>query len=109
MGLRPILQHSNTSITPTFKTEVFMRSLVRDYLNQDLSRRGFLKSMAAAGFTVAAAHSVLENLVPAAHAQNAGKEYLNAFEGTGGELLVEQLLQTGVDYLFVGNGSGLGS
>ena len=45
-----------------------MRNLVRDFLNQDLSRRGFLKSMAAAGFTVAAAQSVLDNLVPAAHA-----------------------------------------
>ena len=86
-----------------------MRNLVMEYLNQDLSRRGFLKSMAAAGFTMAAAESVLQNLVPVAHAQTAGKEYVKAFEGNGGELLAEQLLQTGVDYLFVGNGSGLGS
>ncbi|TMA84664.1 MAG: twin-arginine translocation signal domain-containing protein, partial [Deltaproteobacteria bacterium] len=86
-----------------------MRSLVRDFLNQDLSRRGFLKSMAAAGFTVAAAESVLQNLVPVAHADTAGKEYWKEFEGNGGAMLAEQLLQTGNEYLFVGNGSGLGA
>src|SRR5205823_12021900 len=96
----PILHHSH------FHTEVSMRSLVRDFLNQDLSRRGFLKSMAAAGFTVAAAESVLKNLVPLAHADTAGKEYWREFEGNGGAMLAEQLLQTGIDYLFVGNGSG---
>src|SRR4030095_7922878 len=97
------LHHSN------FHTEVSMRSLVRDFLNQDLSRRGVLKSMAAAGFTVAAAESVLKNLVPVAHADTAGKEYWKEFEGNGGAMLAEQLLQTGIDYLFVGNGSGLGA
>ncbi|TMA94461.1 MAG: twin-arginine translocation signal domain-containing protein, partial [Deltaproteobacteria bacterium] len=86
-----------------------MRSLVRDFLNQDLSRRGFLKSMAAAGFTMAAAESVLQNLVPVAHADTAGKEYWKEFEGNGGAMLAEQLLQTGNEYLFVGNGSGLGA
>ena len=86
-----------------------MRGLVMEYLNQDLSRRGFLKSMAAAGFTVAAAESVLENLLPVANAQTAGKEYVKTFEGNGGALLAEQLLAAGMEYLFVGNGSGLGA
>ena len=58
-----------------------MRSLVRDFLNQDLSRL-FFKAMAAAGFTVAAAESVLQDLVPVAHAQTAGRQYVKAFEGT---------------------------
>ncbi|MGH7834614.1 MAG: twin-arginine translocation signal domain-containing protein [Candidatus Binatia bacterium] len=48
-----------------------MRNLVKRYLDEGLSRRGFLKSMAAAGFTMAAAESVLKNLVPVAHAQTA--------------------------------------
>jgi len=87
----PILHHSSSH------TEVSMRSLVRDFLNQDLSRRGFLKSMAAAGFTMAAAESVLKNLVPLAHADTAGKEYWKEFEGNGGAMLAEQLLQTGID------------
>lgn len=86
-----------------------MRALVRDYLDLGLSRRGFLKAMAAAGFTLTAAESVLKNLAPVAHAETAGKEYWKEFEGNGGELLAEQLLQTGNEYLFVGNGSGLGA
>lgn len=86
-----------------------MRDLVMGYLNHGLSRRGFFKAMAAAGFTMAAAESVLRNLTPVAHAQTAGKDYVRAFEGNGGALLAEQLLQTGTEYLFVGNGSGLGA
>ncbi len=86
-----------------------MRSLVMDYLKQDLSRRGFLKAMAAAGFTVAAAESVLKSLAPLAHADTVGKSYVKPFEGNGGALLAEQLLATGTEYLFVGNGSGLGA
>jgi acetolactate synthase I/II/III large subunit len=86
-----------------------MRALVKDYLDLGLSRRGFLKAMAAAGFTMAAAESVLQNLAPVAHAETAGKEYWKEFEGNGGALLAEQLLQTGNEYLFVGNGSGLGA
>ena len=86
-----------------------MRALVRDYLDLGLSRRGFLKAMAAAGFTLTAAESVLKNLAPVAHAETAGKEYWKEFEGNGGELLAEQVLQTGNEYLFVGNGSGLGA
>lgn len=86
-----------------------MRNLVMDYLNQDLSRRGFFKAMAAAGFTVAAAESVLESLAPIAHAETVGKSYVKPFEGNGGALLAEQLLAAGTEYLFVGNGSGLGA
>ncbi len=86
-----------------------MRDLVMAYLNQELSRRGFLRSMAAAGFTVAAAESVLTSLAPVAHAQSAGKPYVKPFEGNGGALLAEQLIQAGIEYLFVGNGSGLGA
>jgi len=86
-----------------------MRSLVMDYLREDLSRRGFLKAMTAAGFTLAAAESVLKSLAPVAHAETAAKSYVKPFEGSGGELLAEQLLQTGAEYLFVGNGSGLGA
>lgn len=86
-----------------------MRNMVIDYLRQDLSRRGFLKAMATAGFTVAAAESVLKSLAPIAHAETVGKTYVKPFEGNGGALLAEQLLQAGVEYLFVGNGSGLGA
>ena len=39
-----------------------MRDLVMRYLSHDLTRRSFLRSMAAAGFTLTAAESVLDSL-----------------------------------------------
>ena len=39
-----------------------MREVVQQYLGQGLSRRGFLKSMTAMGFTAAAAEAVLQPL-----------------------------------------------
>ena len=41
-----------------------MRDLVMRFLNDGLSRRGFLKKMAAAGFSTVAAKAVLESLSP---------------------------------------------
>lgn len=89
-----------------------MRELVREFLNRDLSRRGFLKAMAAAGFTATAAESVLNSLVPVAQAADGAavaRSYLKMTEGNGGVLMAEQLMAAGVEYLFVGNGSGLGA
>ena len=83
-----------------------MRSLVMRYLNHDLSRRSFLKGLAAAGFTVTAAQSVLDSLTPYAHAASIPKEKIRMFEGTGGELLAEQLIASGVEYVFGNSGTG---
>jgi benzoylformate decarboxylase len=82
-----------------------MRELVMRYLNRDLSRRSFLQGMAAAGFSLAAAESVLKSLIPLAEAQTVAPEAVRLMEGTGGELLAEQLKAAGVKYLFYGNGS----
>jgi hypothetical protein len=45
-----------------------MRDLVMCYVSHDLTRRSFLKNMAAAGFTLTAAESVLKSLTPLAEA-----------------------------------------
>jgi benzoylformate decarboxylase len=83
-----------------------MRDLVMRYLNHDLSRRSFLKSLAAAGFTLGAAESVAQSLTPYVHAQSIPKEKIRMFEGTGGELLAEQLMASGVEYVFGNSGTG---
>lgn len=83
-----------------------MRELVMRYLNRDLSRRSFLKSMAAAGFTLGAAESVMQSLAPYVHAQEIPKHKIKVFEGTGGELLAEQLMASGVGYVFGNSGTG---
>jgi thiamine pyrophosphate-dependent acetolactate synthase large subunit-like protein len=87
-----------------------MRDLVRRYLQHGLSRRGFVDCMVQSGFSFLAANSVLASLAPA-FAQEAAKppgaSFTRAFRGTGGELLAEQLRDAGVEYLFLGNGTGV--
>ena len=78
-----------------------MRELVARFLSNGLSRRGFLKGLAAAGLSASAARSVLDSLVPVAHAQDAGAiEGIKVVEGTGGECFAEQLIASGVRYVF---------
>ena len=48
-----------------------MRELVARYLSRSISRRGFLKGLTTAGISLASAESILDSLVPIAHAQEA--------------------------------------
>src|SRR3954467_15621078 len=73
-----------------------MRELVARYLSHSISRRTFLKGMTGAGFTLTAARGVLDSLIPAAHAQ----EGIKIFEGSGGAAFAEQLIASGVKYVF---------
>ena len=80
-----------------------MRELVARYLSHSISRRDFLKGLTVAGVSLAAAKSVLESLVPLAHAQaspGAAASGVKAFQGTGGECFAEQLVASGVKYVF---------
>src|ERR1700716_2930071 len=63
--------------------EAPVRELVARYLSRSISRRSFLKGMSSAGISLAAAESILESLVPAAHAQ--GADGIKLVEGTGAE------------------------
>jgi benzoylformate decarboxylase len=89
---------------------ISMRELVTDYLNHNLTRRGFLKKMAAAGFSTVAAKNVLESLGPliaTAAPLGADAAGYKAVRGTGGEVFVEQLGAAGVEFLVIGNSSHL--
>ena len=80
-----------------------MRELVARYLSHSISRRGFLKGLTVAGVSLAAAKSVLESLVPLAHAQaspGAAASGVKVFQGTGGECFAEQLIASGVKHVF---------
>jgi thiamine pyrophosphate-dependent acetolactate synthase large subunit-like protein len=80
-----------------------MRELVARYLSQSISRRSFLKGLTTAGISLTAARDILESLVPSAHAQEAGRagpEGVKVFQGTGGECFAEQLIASGVKYVF---------
>ncbi len=88
-----------------------MRKLVQDLVTSKLSRRGFLASMVAAGYTLSAAQSALQSVspfVPGAHGAETAESFTRSVTGTGGDLMVEQIIEAGARYLFVTNGSGLG-
>jgi thiamine pyrophosphate-dependent acetolactate synthase large subunit-like protein len=76
-----------------------MRELVARYLSHSISRRAFLKGLAGAGISATAAKEIVESLVPVAHAQGTA-EGVKVVEGTGGLLFAEQLLASGVKYVF---------
>jgi len=101
-----------------------MRELVANYLNHSLSRRGFVRGLTKAGLTATAAQSVLSSVssvalaqsaapaapaaaapaaaattVPAA-AAGAASGAVKSFQGTGGACFAEQLIASGVKYVF---------
>src|SRR5438046_6467224 len=77
-----------------------MRELVARFLSQSISRRTFLKGLATAGISATAAKDIAESLIPVAHAQAAEGQAFKVFEGTGGAAFAEQLIASGVKYVF---------
>src|SRR4030095_16666951 len=78
-----------------------MRDLVARYLSHSVSRRNFLKGLTAAGISMTAARGILESLESLAYAQEAGGAgAFKVVEGTGGECFAEQLIASGVKYVF---------
>jgi len=77
-----------------------MRELVARFLSQSISRRTFLKGMTTAGISLTAAKDILESLVPAAHAQAKEGAAFKVVEGTGAMCFAEQLIASGVRYVF---------
>src|SRR5215469_15142154 len=95
-----------------------MRELVAKYLSNGISRRGFVSGLTKAGLTMTAAQSVLSSVgsvaraqapapaapaaaapaVPAAPAAASGA--IKSFQGTGGAAFAEQLVASGVKYVF---------
>ncbi len=86
-----------------------MRNLVKDLFSSKLSRRGFIAGMVAAGYSASAAKSALQSVAPLAARGGASKAFTRSVTGTGAELLAEQMIDAGAEYMFVTNGSGLGS
>ncbi len=103
-----------------------MRELVVKYLSKGVSRRGFVTGLTKAGLTMTAAQSVLASVSTVSYGQ-AGPQApepasgpgaaaagaaartgvaaaaagpVKAFQGTGGAMIAEQLIASGVKYVF---------
>jgi len=83
-----------------------MRTLLRKFLDHELSRRDLMNTLAGLGFSAVAIDSVLSSVAAAAEDPPAGSA---EFEGTGGEVLAECLRAAGVEYVFDCNSTGQNS
>lgn len=80
-----------------------MKSLVAQLLSNGISRRDFVRRLVAGGVTAAAAQSILESVSAIAQTPGAppvSPESITLFQGTGGEAFAEQLIASGVKYVF---------
>jgi len=84
-----------------------MRTLVRRYLDNELSRRGFLQQLAALGITVGSAEALLASISSAQAAEAEESAAGRVVSGNGSDLLFETLLEADVKYVFHGCGGGI--
>ena len=85
-----------------------MRELVAQYLSKSISRRSFVTKLAKAGVSLAAAEPIAQSLTEVIHAQDARQvspEAVRIFQGNGAESFAEQLIASGVKYIFGNSGS----
>ena len=80
-----------------------MKELVRQLVDNELSRRDFGKALLAMGYSASAAASLIHSVADAAQG-----EPLSTFEftGNGGEIIAECLKAAGVEYVFDTNSTG---
>ncbi len=77
-----------------------MRELVAQLLSNGISRRDFVRRLAACGVTMAAAESILESVAAQTSGGAAASDAVRTFQGTGAEAFAEQLIASGVRYVF---------
>ncbi|MBI3049417.1 MAG: thiamine pyrophosphate-binding protein [Acidobacteria bacterium] len=79
-----------------------MRELVAQLLSNGISRRGFVRRLVATGVSAAAANRIAESVTAFAQAPGApvSPEAVRLFTGTGAEHFAEQLIASGVKYIF---------
>jgi len=80
-----------------------MKNLVAQFLSNSISRRDFVRRLVATGVTTAAANAILESVTALAQTPGAppvAPEAIRLFKGTGGEAFAEQLIASGVKYVF---------
>jgi len=83
-----------------------MKALVRQFLDDQISRRGFVKEMMALGVSVASAQALMESISVAGAADAIDAETIREVTGNGSDILIDTLLEANVKYVFHGCGAG---
>lgn len=84
-----------------------MRALIRQYLDEKLSRRSFIGELGALGVSLASAELLLASLSDArADDASLDETLARVFNGNGTEMIFETLQEAGVKYIFHGCGGG---
>jgi thiamine pyrophosphate-dependent acetolactate synthase large subunit-like protein len=85
-----------------------MRELVARYLSNAVSRREFVRGLIGYGLSAAAAQSVLRSVNAVAQGRDGAPltpDDIRVFQGTAGAAFAEQLIASGVKYVFGGSDS----
>ncbi len=77
-----------------------MKELIKQYLDNGMSRRQLMTGLSALGMSTVAAKSVAQSLETFGQGAAAPAAAVRQVRGTGGALFVEQLKAAGVEYVF---------
>jgi thiamine pyrophosphate-dependent acetolactate synthase large subunit-like protein len=80
-----------------------MKELIRQYLDDGISRRQLMTGLSALGMSTVAAKAMAQSLAPALAAPPGA---MREMQGTGGALFVAQLKAAGVKYIFFNPSTG---
>jgi len=84
-----------------------MKELIKQYLDNGISRRKLISGLTTMGMSAVAAKAMAQNLAPAAQpAAAAAAGAVRDVQGTGGALFVAQLKAAGVKYIFFNPSTG---
>jgi acetolactate synthase I/II/III large subunit len=84
-----------------------MKDLIKQYLDQGISRRQLMRGLSAVGMSTVAARSVMDALAPvSAQAATPAAGTAREMHGTGGALFVQQLKAAGVEFIFFNPSTG---
>lgn len=84
-----------------------MKELVKQYIDQGISRRKLMANLSAAGLSAVAVNTVAQALAPvSARAAAASPGAVRDVTGTGGQLYLQQLKAAGVEYYFFNPSTG---
>src|SRR5712692_11707642 len=85
---------------PAIGEEATMKELIKQYLDNGMSRRQLMTGLSALGMSTVAVKSVAQSLETFGQGASVPAAAMREMRGTGGALFVQQLKAAGVEYIF---------